>query len=118
MWIHLKVRQYLNFSYKYWRSQKDLFSSVNRYIWTVSNSSYHGVIPGQTILVKHVNNQMYSIEDGCHSSPHIAGKLFQLIFFIEYLKVVRALRGKFGPLLRRKLKVAFHENPPTGLLEE
>ena len=33
-------------------------------------------------------------------------------------KEVRALRGKFSPLLRQKLKVAFHENHPFGLLEE
>ena len=33
-------------------------------------------------------------------------------------KEVRALRGKFGPLLSQKLKVAFQENHPIGLLEE
>ena len=29
-------------------------------------------------------------------------------------KEVRALRGKFGPLLSPKLKGAFHENHSTG----
>ena len=33
-------------------------------------------------------------------------------------KEVRALRGKFGPLLSQKLNEAFHENLPIGLLEE
>ena len=33
-------------------------------------------------------------------------------------KEVRALRGKFGPLLSQNLKVAFHKNHPIGLLEE
>ena len=30
----------------------------------------------------------------------------------------RALRGKFGPLWSQKLKVAFHQFHPIGLLEE
>ena len=33
-------------------------------------------------------------------------------------KGVRALRGKFGPLWSQKLKVAFHQFHPIGLLEE
>ena len=38
--------------------------------------------------------------------------------FCPAIKEVRALRGKFGPLLSQKLKVAFHVNHPSGLLEE
>ena len=34
------------------------------------------------------------------------------------LKGVRAFRGKFGPLWSKKLKVAFHQFHPIGLLEE
>ena len=37
-------------------------------------------------------------------------------FFI--VKRVCALRGKFGPFWRQKLKVAFHQFHPIGLLEE
>ena len=33
-------------------------------------------------------------------------------------KGVRALRDKFGPLWSQKLKVAFHQFHPIGLLEE
>ena len=34
------------------------------------------------------------------------------------LKGVHALRGKFGPLWSQKLKVAFQQFHPIGLLEE
>ena len=37
---------------------------------------------------------------------------------LEIDKGVRALRGKFGPLYSQKLKVAFHQFHPIGLLEE
>ena len=37
---------------------------------------------------------------------------------IAYYKGGRALRGKFGPLWSQKLKVAFHQFHPIGLLEE
>ena len=33
-------------------------------------------------------------------------------------KGVRKLRGKFAPLWRQKVKVAFHQFHPIGLLEE
>ena len=35
-----------------------------------------------------------------------------------HIKRIRALRGKFGPLWSQKLKVAFHQFNPIGLLEE
>ena len=38
--------------------------------------------------------------------------------FLKDKKGVRALRGKFGPLWSQKLKVAFHQFHPIGLLEE
>ena len=34
------------------------------------------------------------------------------------IKGVHVLRGKFGPLWSQKLKVAFHQFHPIGLLEE
>ena len=35
-----------------------------------------------------------------------------------HIKELRAVRGKFGPLWRKKLKVAFHQFHPISLLEE
>ena len=47
-------------------------------------------------------------------------KKYHALFFIfeKAAKGVRALRGKFGPLWSQKLKDAFHQFHPIGLLEE
>ena len=46
----------------------------------------------------------------CHFTWHLN--------IYEHDKELRALRGKFDPLLSQKLKVGFHHFHPIGLLEE
>ena len=46
----------------------------------------------------------------------VTKKFDEFVFFSP--KGGRALRGKFGPLWSQKLKVAFHQFHPIGLLEE
>ena len=41
-----------------------------------------------------------------------------LVNINSHTKGVRAFRGKFGPHWSQKLKVAFHQFHPIGLLEE
>ena len=51
----------------------------------------------------------------CHPGQHC---LQMCYLFDAQLKGVRVLRGYFGPLLGQKLKIAFHQFPFIGLLED
>ena len=58
-------KSYLNFLYKYWRTQKAFSEFMTTYILFVGTSSTHQwvrVIPGQINLVKKVNIHVDSIE--------------------------------------------------------
>ena len=54
------------------------------------------------------NFRIYS--SACPASYYVS-------YFVKEVHV-RALRGSFGPLWSQKLKIAFHQFPLTGVLEE